>query len=205
MAFEYERHFFQELRQGLQKNPGLVLEIEGALTAVHDRYDTTIWANRFVAGGVTEQIIGSAARSLGIEVNNAGKLNQGYDLELPSGEGMSIKAVFASKGGQVRLINNMGPGTRQWQDAAIFPMTGVGIGYLDPDLTPGITKSSGDALVIPSRELKRFWADNPEWLIDFVAVAEKSKGGNTAVASDVVAFELFQRFPTLMENFRPEI
>ena len=31
MAFEYERHFFQELRQGLQKNPGLVLEIEGAL------------------------------------------------------------------------------------------------------------------------------------------------------------------------------
>lgn len=66
----------------------------------------------------------------------AGKQNQGYDLELPSGEGLSIKAAFSSRGGQIRLINSLGKGTRTWVDATLFPMTGWGSAAQIPRL-PG--------------------------------------------------------------------
>jgi len=205
VAYDAERSFFLEFRHRLRADTQLIAEIEGALAAVHERYDTRVWENRFVAGGVTEQIIGSAARALGLDIANVGKHNQGYDLELPSGEGLSIKAVFSSTDGQIRLINKLGEGTRIWVDATLFPVAMVGIGYADPVLVPGLTASSGDALVISGRQLKAFWAANTEWLVDFVNVPPKSSGANTSVASDVVAFDVFQRFPRLMGAFRPEI
>ena len=46
---------------------------------------------------------------------------------------------------------------------------------------------------------------NPKWVMSFVDVPPKSKGGNTSVASDVIAFDLFQKFPLLMDGFKPEI
>lgn len=205
MAYDAERDFFLAFLTRLRKDAELIEEIEGALVAVHQRYDTRVWENRFVAGGVTEQIIGSAARAVGLVVANVGKHNQGHDLELPGGEGLSIKAVFSSTDGQIRLINKLGAGSRVWMDATIFPMAGVGIGYADPELVPGLTSSSGDALVISGRDLKAFWHGNRQWLMDFVQVPPKSSGGNTSVASDVVAFDVFQRFPRLMNSFRPEI
>jgi hypothetical protein len=205
MVYDAERSFFLEFRRRLRDDTQLVQEIEGALSAVHQRYDTRVWENRFVAGGVTEQIIGSAARALHLEVANVGKHNQGHDLELPTGEGLSVKAIFASTSGDIRLINQMGKGGRRWAKATIFPMARVGIGYADPGLAEGLTSSSGDALVIKGRDLKRLWDASPQWLIDFVAVPPKSLGSNTSVASDVVAFDMFQRFPRLMRNFQPEM
>lgn len=203
--FSRERVFFKALKNGLDSSPDLVAEVEGAFNEIHARYDTRVWENRFVAGGITEQIIGSAARALGLPVLNAGKNNQGYDLELSSGAGISIKAVFASTRGSIRLINSLGSGVRQWTDATIFPVAGVGIGYSDCELTPGLTTPTGDALVISGRGLQEFWAEHPEWLISSVDVPPKLTSSNTAVASDVIAFELFQRFPLLMKSFRPEI
>jgi|LakMenEpi03Aug12_release.lakeMendotaPanAssembly.Ray.scaffolds.fasta_scaffold367868_2 hypothetical protein len=203
--YESEREFFLDFKRLLGVDAELVSEIEGALSEVHLRYDTKVWENRFIAGGVTEQVVGSAARRLGLEVANAGKQNQGFDLQLPGGEGISLKAVFGKPNSQIRLINALGSGTRVWVDATIFPIATIGIGYADPDLTPGLTSSSGDALVIKGRDLVDFWESNPRWLIDFVNVPPKASGGNTSVASDVIAFDLFQRFPGLMDGFKPEI
>lgn len=205
MPYQNQRAFFAAYRDALRDDPVVVSEIEGALKEVHARYDTKVWENRFVAGGVTEQVVGSSARALGLDVANAGKQNQGYDLELPTGEGISIKAVFSSTNTQIRLINNLGSGTRAWADGTLFPVAGTGIGYADPELVQDATKQSGDALIISSGHLKRFWEDQPEWLIDFVDVPPKSDGTNSAVASDVIAFDLFQRYPRLMAAFRPEL
>lgn len=205
MAYERERAFFRAYHAKLRTDDELVAQIEQAFREMHKRYDTKIWENRFVAGGLTEQIIGSSARALGVRVANAGKQNQGYDLELHTGEGISIKGVFASTNGQIRLINNLGTGGRAWTDATLFPMAGVGIGYADPDLCPDFTFQSGDALVCNGRRLKEFWNEQSKWLVDFVDVPPKSTGEHTAVASDVIAFEMFQRFPRLRDNFEAEI
>lgn len=203
--FEREREFFTTYRDRLKGDEELIAQVEAAFLEMHDRYDTKIWENRFVAGGLTEQIIGSSARALGIDVANAGKHNQGYDLELPSREGISIKGSFASTSGQIRLINNLGRGSRAWADGTLFPMAGIGIGYADPDLCPGFTSQSGDALVLSGKRLKNFWIANPGWLVEFVNIPPKSTSAYTAVASDVVAFEMFQRYPRLRDNFKAEI
>ena len=108
--FDVKRNFFSNYRIQLSENTELKSEITRSIAAVLQRYDTKVWENRFIVGGVVEQIIGSSARSLGFNIRNAGKNNQGYDLELSddNGVGFSIKAIFASINGKHNLINKRG-------------------------------------------------------------------------------------------------
>jgi hypothetical protein len=210
-VFDAEREFFVAFRSGLSARPEVLGELLGALDAALRRYNTTVWENRFIVGGVTEQIVGSAARAVGLSVANAGKRNQGYDLELSTepAVGISVKGVFASVNGYHNLINTRGAADNveliaRWQTATIFIMAGAGIGYVDPELGSGFLKCTSDALQISGRDLRDFWMPNSAWILE-ADVPKKPTGEAQRVASDAVSFDIFADFPILQKNWLPEI
>ncbi len=211
LQFTNERAFFMLYKEALESDLVLLAEIVAAVDAVLTRYNTTVWENRFIVGGVVEQIIGASARALGLEVQNAGKQNQGYDLELegPSGVGISIKGVFATTNGLHNLVNVRSSSNdrdlrERWSTATIFVMSEVGIGYTDPRFGAGFLNTTSDALQISGRSLKAWWNENPEWLID-APIPKKPVGPAMRVASDAVSFDIFSDFDRLKRSWRPEI
>ena len=209
--FGVQRNFFSNYRIQLSENTELKSEITQSIAAVLQRYDTKVWENRFIVGGVVEQIIGSSARSLGFNIRNAGKNNQGYDLELSDddGAGVSIKPVFASINGKHNLINKRGGISNEkdidrWKSATMFVLSGVGIGYVDPVFCSNLVTSSGDAIQISGKGVQNFWKSNPEWFIE-IEIPKKIASSNSRVASDAVSFDLFQDFQTLRIFWEPEI
>ena len=209
--FDTQRKFFSEYRIQLSENSGLKSEITHSIAAVLQRYDTKVWENRFIVGGVIEQIIGSSARSLGFNIRNAGKNNQGYDLELSdeNAAGISIKAVFASVNGKHNLINKRGGISNdkdidRWKSATMFVLSGIGIGYVDPVFCSDLVTSSGDAIQISGKGIQNFWKTNPQWFIE-IEIPKKIASSNSRVASDAVSFDLFQDFQTLRIFWEPEV
>ena len=211
LQFSNERAFFLLYKEGLEADRILLDEIIAAVDAVLTRYNTTVWENRFIVGGVVEQIIGASARDLGLDVQNAGKQNQGYDLELesPSGIGISIKGVFATTNGMHNLVNvrssNHERDLREsWLTATIFVMSEVGMGYVDPLFGADFLNATSDALQISGRMLKQWWKENPQWLIN-APIPKKPVGPAMRVASDAVSFDIFSDFDRLKRSWRPEI
>ena len=145
MDFELERTFAIEFFGALSRDAPLREEIVTAMKECVSRYDTGPYENRFIVGGVIEQILGSAARDLGFPVENAGARLQGYDLQLADDRGISVKFVSdrVRRSSQFRLTNSQGA-AGIWRRGTFFVQTGLGIGYADPDLAPGITTKSGD-------------------------------------------------------------
>jgi len=211
LQFSSERTFFLLYKEALERDQALLAEVVAAIDAVLTRYNTTVWENRFIVGGVVEQIIGASARDLGLDVQNAGKQNQGYDLELeaPSGVGISIKGVFATTNGMHNLVNvrSSSPDRdlrERWTTATIFVMSEVGIGYTDPRFGADFLNPTSDALQISGRLLTQWWNDHPEWLIS-APIPRKPRGPAVRVASDAVSFDIFSDFNRLQRSWRPEI
>ena len=209
--FSSERAFYALYKDAIERDPVLLAEVVAAIDTVLTRYNTTVWENRFIVGGVVEQIIGASARDLGLEVQNAGKQNQGYDLELegPDGTGISIKGVFATSNGMHNLVNvrTSDPDRDlrdRWTTATIFVMSEVGIGYTDPLFGFEFLNPTGDALQISGRHLKKWWDDHPDWLIR-APIPRKPDGPAVRVASDAVSFDIFSDFDRLKRSWRPEI
>ncbi len=214
MGFGRERAFFAEYRAGMLGDQGVSTAVVGAIGEVLSRYNTVVWENRFIVGGVVEQVLGASARALGIDVLNAGKRNQGYDLELP-GEvpaGISVKGVFASTGGKHNLVNVRNTGGKitltdchkKWSRATMFVMAGVGIGYADREMNADLLSPSSDAVQISGRGLKEWWREHPAWVIE-LAIPAKQSGPAVRVASDAVSMDVLADFPALTDFFIPEI
>ena len=211
LQFSSERAFFLLYKEALERDHVLLSEVVAAIDAVLTRYNTTVWENRFIVGGVVEQIIGASARDLGLDVQNAGKQNQGYDLELDgaNGAGISIKGVFATTNGMHNLVNvrTSDPDRdlrERWTTATIFVMSEVGIGYTDPHFGAKFLNPTGDALQISGRSLKQWWDDHPEWLIR-APIPRKPSGPAVRVASDAVSFDIFSDFDRLRRSWSAEI
>ena len=209
--FSSERAFYLLYKEAIERDLVLLRELVAAIDAVLTRYNTSVWENRFIVGGVVEQIIGASARDLGLDVQNAGKQNQGYDLELdgPNGAGISIKGVFATTNGMHNLVNVRGSDPERdlrdrWTTATIFVMAEVGIGYTDPLFGAEFLNPTGDALQISGRLLREWWEAHPEWLIS-ARIPRKPDVPATRVASDAVSLDIFSDFPRLQRSWRPEI
>jgi hypothetical protein len=214
MGFDRERVFFAQYRDGLSGNLAVSSATVKAIAEVLTRYNTVVWENRFIVGGVVEQILGASARALGLDVLNAGKQNQGYDLELPGDvpAGISVKGVFASTGGKHNLVNlrsadrhlSRDECLQRWSRATLFVMTGVGIGYSDRSMNGDCVSPSADAVQISGKCLKEWWSENPEWLIN-LPIPPKPAGPAIRVASDAVGRDILEGFPVLLPHWKAEI
>jgi hypothetical protein len=206
MAFVLERQIFSEFKIGLEKKPVILDEFLAACRAVNVRFDTAIYENRFIVGGVVEQLLGASMRAVGCDVDNVAKTSRGVDLSLPTLDvGFSVKAQF-KKGPEIRLVNTMGGSgaSAEWTHATIFVIVGVGIGYADPDLvTSGLIPRS-DVLTLKTSALAEMWANQQGFLIQCDVPAKPVKSSHTRVASDVVAQDIMIEFKNLQVHYRPE-
>lgn len=206
MAFVVERQIFSDFKVGLEKKPVILDEFLAACRAVNVRFDTAIYENRFIVGGVVEQLLGASMRAVGCDVDNVAKTSRGVDLSLPTLDvGFSVKAQF-KKGPEIRLVNTMGGSgaSAEWTHATIFVIVGVGIGYADPDLvTSGLVPRS-DVLTLKTSALAEMWATQTGFLIQCDVPAKPIKSSHTRVASDVVAQDIMIEFKNLQVHYRPE-
>lgn len=206
MAFSVERQIFSEFKAGLEKKPVVLDEFLAACRTVNVRFDTAIYENRFIVGGVVEQLLGASMRAVGCDVDNVAKTRRGVDLSSPTLDvGFSVKAQF-KRGPDIRLVNTMGGSgaSAEWTHATIFVIVGVGIGYADPGLvTSGLVPRS-DVLTLKTSALAEMWATQTQFLIQCDVPAKPMKSSHTRVASDVVAQDIMIEFKNLQVHYRPE-
>lgn len=206
MSFEDERQLFSAYKSGVESNALVLGEFIAACNAVNLRFDTAIYENRFIVGGVVEQLVGASMRAVGCEIDNVAKASRGVDLSSSTlNVGFSVKAQF-KKGPEIRLVNTMGGSGANavWSHATIFVIVGVGIGYADPDLiTEGLVPRS-DVLTLKTHALGELWANQPQYLIPCDIPTKPIAGGHSRVASDVVAQDIMLDFKTLLLHYRPE-
>lgn len=206
MEFDVERQIFAEFKTGIEEKPEVLDEFLAACRAVNVRFDTAIYENRFIVGGVVEQLVGASLRAVGCEIDNVAKTSRGVDLLSPALDvGFSVKAQF-KRGPEIRLVNTMGGSgaTAEWTHATIFVVVGVGIGYGDPGLvTTGLVPRS-DVLTLKTSALAEMWAAKPDFLIKCEVPAKPLKSSHSRVASDVVAQDIMLEFKNLQLHYRPE-
>jgi hypothetical protein len=206
MVFGFEQQIFSEFKAGIEKKPVILDEFMAACRVVNVRFDTAIYENRFIVGGVVEQLLGASMRAVGCDIDNVAKTSRGVDLSSSTLDvGFSVKAQF-KRGPEIRLVNTMGGSgaTAEWTHATIFVIVGVGIGYADPGLvTSGLVPRS-DVLTLKTSALAEMWSTQTGFLIQCDIPAKPLKSSHTRVASDVVAQDIMIEFENLQMHYRPE-
>jgi hypothetical protein len=204
--FDQERSTFTDFKARLETNQKVLEEFIAACRAVNLRYDTKIYENRFIVGGVVEQLLGASMRAVGLEVDNIAKSSRGVDLLFPSLEvGLSVKAQF-KKGSEIRLVNTMGGSGADavWNHATVFVIVGLGIGYADPELIADGLMARSDALTLRINALQEMWRSHPNFLIKCDIPQKAQDSDLSRVASDVVAQDIMIEFKSLLKHYQPE-
>lgn len=226
MPYRRSSAFAYDFFAALGSDPTIQAELTAAIDECFRRYDTGPFENRFIVGSVVEQILGATARALGFQVENAGAHRQAYDLELAPGYGLSVKYTSDDgRAAKVRLTNSQGA-VGVWNTGTIFVMAGVGIGYADAGMAPGITIAGGDgrSLDISLERVKALWnipatqarGPAPEWLASMpiptavpgyflpVSVPARAVVRAPRLAGDPIAMDILQsgRSQTLLHHFK---
>lgn len=196
-SYTTARQCFARLREAPQ---GAVAEYESAIRVLAERYNTTIYENRFIAGGAIELFTLLLLRSAGVSAQPCGDETASGDITLPGGSMLSIKANLTGKPRNERLINTMGDSVAaEWTTATVFVLSGKGLVYGDPSMADeSDMRRAKDALLISAAAVKRF-ADTPDCLIP-LDIASKphtrmtyfSHKASNAVAKQIL-FELESR------------
>ena len=193
VTYETHREIYGHLRDGLNNSPDVLDELLRALGLLISEYDTSIRENRFISGGATERILAATMRCVGIANARARGLDLNDEDIVVDGHQISVKASFTGGRQAIRLINTLGDSSAVWRTATIFVLANRGIGYADPDLLPGIARSSRDAVILPRRPLDELHDAQPQWLLRCDVPAKSQDSSQRRAASEAVATEILQR------------
>ncbi len=202
--FEAGRSAYKLLSAALKAEPDLRADIERAFDLVLSRYSTKLRENRFIVGGVVERIIAAAYLALGHKALNAGVRVTRSDI-LVRDTALSIKGAFRLKSGAgIRLVNVMGAskGTA-WNEPTIFVVSGMGMGYADPDLLPNATTRASDAIVLRRKPLLDLWKHDAQWLTPMNVPGSREDESGSDVASRVIADEILRYGMKRLRPFDP--
>lgn len=193
MNYNVERTCFKHLKANI--NDEAKAEYELGIENLIERYNTSIYENRFIVGGIVEIFTLALMRSTGIEVQGCGAEAQGGDLILPTGEMFSIKSSF-TKYGNIILINTRGDSNTKWSTATLFILSNIGIVYGDPSMVvEDDLKRVKDSLEITRAALRRF-AEDPSnrILMNIPLKPPKEKEGTRNQDSVSLARKLMREF-----------
>lgn len=191
-----ERRVFDRLKTDCSQSSQQ--EYELAIRTLLERYNTTIYENRFIAGGAVEVFTYALLRTVGIDCTLYSDQAMAGDILLPNDRKLSVKGSFRGVE-DIRLLNQMGEGDRQWSAATLFIVSGVGIVFGAPDMVDkSYLKHAGDAKVLKKAGLQ-FLIDDPANVIT-MKIAPKpptemtgfSHKASTAVARQIL-FEMQSR------------
>lgn len=191
MDFNVEKSCFNFLKENLDNKAKS--EYESGIKNLVERYNTAIYENRFLVGGVVEVFTLALMRSTGIEIQGCGSEAQGGDLILPTGEMFSLKSSFTETGG-IFLINTRGTSGTKWKTATLFVLSNIGIVYGDPSMAAeDDLKRNRDNLEIKRTALTRFAQDSSNCIAMNIPVKPPTKMASSSLkASDIVARELMK-------------
>ena len=190
MTFNAERKAFAFLRENC--SDAAKAEYVRAVGLVIERYNTSIYENRFVAGCVIEVFTYALMRSAGLSCNLYADQEKGGDIMLPNHKHLSVKGSFTGGVADVKLLNQMGDGDRPWEVATLFVVSEIGIVYGDPDLVdPGWVKQVGDGVKLDKAALKHLMKD-PKNVIELEIPKKPSKemAGKSLKASESIALKI---------------
>lgn len=176
-VFVAERRVFDRLKSDCSTESKH--EYELAVDTLVERYNTTIYENRFIVGGAVEVFTYALLRSVGINCTLYSEQTKSGDILLPNDKKLSIKSSFKGVA-SIRLLNKQGSGDRVWNTATLFVVAGVGMIFGAPDMVaPDAVKDVSDAVVLKRAALQNL-IDNP---------------------LNVIEMEIFQKPPTEMTGF----
>ncbi len=186
--FMAERRFFDLLRSDCSTEARQ--EYELGIATVIERYNPTIHENRFVAGGAAEFFTWALLRS--VDIDCAYDAKSGAIL-LPENGRLSIKSSFRGPT-NVRLINQMGRGKREWKTATLFVISGEGIVYGDPDMVADThIQPTGDGVTLKRAALRAFIADSENvFPMEIAAKPPADQDGLNHKVSSLVAHGILQ-------------
>lgn len=172
--------------------PEAKTEYERGVSNLVQRYNTAIYENRFLAGGVVEIFTLALMRSTGIEIEDYGARGVGGDLRLHTGEIISVKSCF-TKRRDVILVNTRDDSYTPWTTPTLFVLSNIGIVYGDPTMVNAEDdlKRSSDNLSIKHRAVNRLAENSLNRIpmrIPFKPPADEA--ANSQKASDAVAIQL---------------
>lgn len=206
--YRAERRAFERLKTDCP--PKARREYERAIRTLLERYNTTIYENRFIAGGAVEVFTYALLRSVGIDCTLYGDQAHAGDILLPNNRKLSVKSSFRGVA-NIRLLNQMGSGAREWDTATLFVVSGVGVAFGAPDMVEADQlKDVGDAKTLKKAGLQAL-IDDPANVIG-MKIAPKpptemtgfSHKASTAVARQILfemrAQKLLSAFPAALGN-----
>ena len=104
--FRQEQRAFQRMKQDCSVE--VRQEYELAVATLLERYNTTIYENRFIAGGAVEVFTYALLRSVGIDCTLYGNQSKSGDILLPDGKILSVKGAFTGGATDIRLFEQTG-------------------------------------------------------------------------------------------------
>ena len=163
MTYNQERRIFDRLKTDLKNQTKI--EYENAFNVLIEKYNTSIYENRFITGGAIEVFTYALLRSVGIDCNMYGNQSLGGDILLPNQKLLSVKGIFTGGVNNVILMNKQGSGKRKWNTATLFIISEIGIVYGDPNMvkTSNI-KDRSDSLVLDKKGLIEIIKNNKNYI-----------------------------------------
>ncbi|MXZ43695.1 MAG: hypothetical protein F4Z01_01750 [Gammaproteobacteria bacterium] len=132
MSFSSERGVFNLLKEECSDKGKL--EYEQALRVLVDQYNTTIYENRFIVGGVVEVLTYALLKSVGIGCDLYSNVAKSGDIILENEKKISVKSQFTGRLSAIKLMNKQGGGKRVWNTATLFVIANVGMVFGTPKM-----------------------------------------------------------------------
>lgn len=152
-------------------------------------------------GGVAERIIAATFVAMGKIAQMHGVVVTRTDILVGKDLHISVKGSFRPKHRTVRMVNVMGESKEaSWQEPTVFVISGIGIGYADPDYLPNATTRSSDVIELSQKLLGGLWEETPSLLIPMSIPFSRDDKTGSDVASRIVADEIF-RYTTRLKPF----
>lgn len=196
--FQVEKEVFVMLCKHLDAKNEIRREFEEIIGVLLTQFNTTIFENRFVAGGALEHFFVALFNSMtDVTASHQGQTGTRLDIAVHHRgvtAAYSIKGIFS--GGGTNLVNTRGAGVAKWDEATIFLVAEKGMYYADPTVIPAKEIGhSGDALTIKVDSLDRVRKKHPQYFLD-IRVPSKSNQVNQSdsrVASREVAAQIIEK------------
>lgn len=197
--FDSEREAFSILKRAVESDTELAQNIEASFEEILRRYSTSIYENRFLVGGVSEIILAAAFGAAGLQAEHIAHSSTREDIILSNGARLSVKGLHSRKARTFNIINTQGATTVEWASATVFPVSGYGLIYADPELLPDATHKGSDALQLEWAKLRTF-ADGNSGCVIKLAIPFSSSGERSEVASRDVAEKILKSKPRLKDH-----
>lgn len=204
-TFQIQRDIFRAWSAVVSADLELKIHLENAIRTVLTEYDTAVFENRFIVGGVIEYIVLAAINGSSIaKGKHIGGTKKGVDVCIDTFQGKPCAAEISikySSSGDIRMINTLGVSTdARWNEATLFVLPEIGIVYADAAQIPksAIVRMK-DAISVERKAILKHAVQNKEFALRVIIPAKTDikKQKNPKTASEDIARAIIKQFVRL--------